>query len=87
MDYANTYKRFVVLTFGGATGMLLLYLIFLNATTPYRLQLRTLIVLGGIILGTLGVDIYALDVPGTSITIETGGGSSDKDSNSDERGG
>lgn len=60
VKYTTVYKRVIVLTFGAAASALLLYLIWRNAVTDYEMGTLTLFLLGSIILGTIGVDVYAL---------------------------
>lgn len=66
--YTSAYKRIIVLTFGAGAAALLLYLIYRNATTSYELSAFTFGVLAQIILGTLAVDVFALqDSPGAGL--------------------
>ena len=66
--YTTAYKRIIVLTFGAGAAALLLYFIYLNATTSYELSAFTFATLAQVILATLGIDAYVLqDDPASGV--------------------
>lgn len=69
VSLTTTYKRMIVLTFGAGAAALLLFLIYRNATNPdYDMTAFTFTILAQIILGTLAIDVFALqNSPGTGL--------------------